>query len=252
MDTCCAKPEDPDEAFQSPKPTSSPQDVLIHIPRTRKDKPDIPPQPSHRSMDAKLLDDALSYVADYIAKRGRHIKMVAAGGIVSTLYLQTRDTTYDVDLFGSNCGNADRRLLDDALHDALERFSPLLGTRWLNTKTHLWMSTSVHQTLTKMAEQQEEMVFNRPGLTLFAAPWDYAFTAKICRISAGKKVKPYDLPDAINYIHRYIQSHGNKAVPMAVILDWANYLEDKINPQVLLTSVNLEYRRQYQRDAVVI
>lgn len=223
--------------------------MTIHVPRNRADANGIPIPQVTRDINQSVLYAALNRVSQYIAQRGRHLSVIAVGGAVNTLYLRSRATTHDVDVFGSDFGNGPRILLDEAMHDAQQHI-PALGTDWLNTETQMWMPGPMHDELTRMARQQNVHVFHGHGLTILAAPWAYAFTAKIHRILlGGDQARPYDLPDAVTYIHQYIQSHGNRPVPVATVLGWARHWRHEVTEDILRNRVNLEYRRRYGRNA---
>ncbi|QLI69228.1 uncharacterized protein G6M90_00g054590 [Metarhizium brunneum] len=88
------------------------------------------------------------------------------------------------------------------------------------------------------------------GLTIYAAPWAYAFSAKVNRILAGgDQARPYDLDDAVSYIHEYIRAHGDQPVPTATALDWARQFNHESTANFLRTRVNQAYRRRYGGNA---
>ncbi|KAK4199231.1 hypothetical protein QBC40DRAFT_282437 [Triangularia verruculosa] len=225
----------------------APQDVTIHIPRNRLNAQGVPIQPVTRDINANVLRQALDRVSHYIASRGQRISVIAVGGAVNTLYLRSRHTTHDVDVFGSDFNNSARHLVDEAMHEA-QRAIPALGTDWLNTETQMWLSGRLHAEITQAARAQNVIVFQGKdkGLTILAAPWAYAFSAKINRIlTGGSQARPYDLQDAVAYIHMYIQAHGNKPVPVKVALGWARQYHHEMTENVLRNQVNPAYRRQY-------
>jgi hypothetical protein len=228
-----------------------PENVTIHIPRNRNDAHGVPIPPVTRDINVGILRAALDRVSQFIAQRNRHLSVVAVGGAVNTLYLRSRATTHDVDVFGSDFGNQSRILLDQAMLDAQQHI-PALGTDWLNTEVQIWMPGPMHSELTQMARQQNVQVYHGQGLTILAAPWQYAFTSKISRILlGGDQVRPYDLPDAVTYIHEYIRSHGNRPVPITTVLGWARRWSHEITEDILRNRVNPEYMRRYGRDAFV-
>ncbi|KAK8138100.1 hypothetical protein PG984_001480 [Apiospora sp. TS-2023a] len=223
----------------------APQEAVILVPRNRPNQHgESLPQVSREVSRDELLD-ALACVAQYINQRRSQITVVAVGGAVNTLYLQSRGTTHDIDIFGSDFNNDARIMLDEAMHEAQERF-PALGTDWLNTETQMWMVGPVHGELTRLAKEQNVKIFEQPGLTIFAAPWHYAFTAKISRImTGGDQARPYDMDDALTYIHEYIQAHGNRPVPIATVLQWSTKFRHEVTEDILRDRVNREYRSRY-------
>jgi hypothetical protein len=229
----------------------APQEVMIHVPRNRLDRHGAVVQQVTRDIDRNVLFAALQHVARYISQRGQNITVIAVGGAVNTLYLQSRSTTHDVDVFGSTFTNQARMLLDEAMQDAQRHYRDL-GTDWINTETQMWMPGSLHSRLTEAAERQNVKIFNQRGLTIYAAPWNYAFSAKVNRIlTGGDQARPYDLDDAVTYIHKYIRNQGNRPVPIKTALDWAKQFHHKSTADVLRRQVNQAYRTQYGANAFV-
>ncbi|KAK7940757.1 uncharacterized protein PG986_013144 [Apiospora aurea] len=229
----------------------SPQQVMIHVPRNRVDQHgELLQQVSH-DIGRDELAAALAYVAQYIRQRRSRITVVAVGGAVNTLYLRSRGSTQDIDIFGADFNNDARVLLDRAMHAAQQRF-PALGTDWLNTETQMWMPGPLHSELTRVAKVQNVKIFERPGLTIYAAPWHYAFTAKISRIlTGGDQARSYDMDDALTYIHEYIRAHGNRPVPINTALQWARQFHHEVTANVLRDRVNRLYRSRYGTAAFV-
>ncbi|OKL57906.1 hypothetical protein UA08_06864 [Talaromyces atroroseus] len=231
----------------------APQEVVIHVPRNRLDRHGVPIQQVTRDIDRNVLFAALQHVARYISHRGQSITVIAVGGAVNTPYLQSRGTTHDVDVFGSTFTNKARMLLDEAMQDAQRHYRDL-GTDWINTETQMCMPGSLHDRLTVAAERQNVKIFNQPGLTMYAAPWNYAFSANVNRIlTDGDQARPYDLDDAVTYIHKYIHNQGNRPVSIttALALDWAKQFHHKSTANLLRTQVNQAYRRRYGVNAFV-
>lgn len=257
---CCAE-EEPRRARRgrSQQPSQGggvvqigePQNVTIHIPRNRADAQGVPIPPVTRDIDQSVLRAALDHVSQYIAQRGRHLSVIGVGGAVNTLYLRSRATTHDVDVFGSDFGNQSRMLLDEAMHDAQQHIAGL-GTDWLNTETQMWMPGSMHDELTTMAREQNVQVYHGQGFTVLAAPWAYAFTAKCSRILlGGAQARAYDLPDAVTYIHEYIRSHRGQPVSIATVMGWARHWHHEITEDLLRNRVNPEYVLRYGTSAFV-
>lgn len=228
-----------------------PQNVQIHIPRNRLDEQGVPLQSVSREVDEVTLRQGLGIVSDFIAQRGQHISVIAVGGAVNLLYLKSRATTHDVDIFSSNFGNQARVLLDDAMHEAQRRL-PALGTDWLNTETQMWMRGNMHAELTRAAEEQDVRVFDGVGLRIYAAPWEYAFSAKINRLLHPQgQARSYDLADAVVYIHRYISAHGNQPVKVATAMNWARHYHHDCDEDILLNRVSPRHLQHYHRHAFV-
>lgn len=228
-----------------------PQDVQIHIPRNRLAEQNVPLQPVSREVDENTLRQGLVIVSDFIARRGQHISVVAVGGAVNLLYLRSRATTHDVDIFGSNFSNEARMLVDEAMQDAQRRL-PALGTDWLNTETQMWMRGSMHAELTRTAEERDVRIFDGAGLRIYAATWEYAFSAKVNRLLHPQgQARVYDLADAVVYIHQYIRAHGNRPVRVATAMKWARLFHHDCNEGFLLNTVSPSHLQRYRQHAFV-
>jgi hypothetical protein len=235
------------------RPTiGAPTDVSIHIPRNRADEQGVPLQQVTREVDRKSLQNALTIMAGYLHERNAQLTVVAVGGAVNTIFLRTRDSTHDVDIFGSNLSNQDRILLDEAMHYTQQQSTTLLGTDWFNTENQMWMTSGLHKELTNEAIKQNDVVFDKAGLKVLAAPWEYAFSGKVSRLlKGGEQVRPYDLSDAVHYLNIYIRQHGGRPVRVATIEEWAKRFRHNTDREFLLSTVNEEYRRQYGREGIV-
>lgn len=218
-----------------------PQDVMILPPRNQLDQFGVRVQLVTRNIDRDALAVALKHVASFVAKRGEHVKIMAVGGAVSTLYLRSREATHDVDIFGSDFNNQDRMLLDEALKDA-QRHSTVLGTDWINTETQMWMPGQLHRQLTESTRQQDVKIFDEAGLNIYAAPWGYSFSGKINRLlTGGDQSRPYDLLDAVTYLHEYIHAHGDCPSSIPTVLGWERRYQHETTEYILRERVNTEY-----------
>ncbi|PNS13968.1 hypothetical protein CAC42_6481 [Sphaceloma murrayae] len=241
----------PSSSGPLPPGMSGLQDVHSHIPRNRADKHGVPLQQVTRDIDRATLMAALNYVSEHVAGRGHFISVAAVGGAVNTLLLRSQQTTYDIDIFGSDFSNDSRRLLDEAMQSARANY-PGLGTDWLNTETQMWMSGTLHRELTLGAREQDVVVFRGAGLEILAAPWEYAFSAKISRLlTGGSQVKPYDLDDAVVYIHQFLRTSRANHVSVATAMAWSKSFHTEMTSDILLNRVNKAYQQKYGAVAFV-
>ncbi|KAG6006971.1 hypothetical protein E4U43_000372 [Claviceps pusilla] len=157
-------------------------------------------------LNRTMLLQALRTVATSVAKTGGNLTVVAVGGAVNTIYLQSRETTRDIDFFNAYLGPDDVNKLATAARDAIKR-NKGLGEDWFNSRALFFVPNDKHQALTDEAFSQREIIFEEPGLTVLAAPWNYAFCCKVDRIArAGHgDPRPYDLDDAMHYLARYLR-----------------------------------------------
>lgn len=94
---------------------SGPRDVNIHIPRNRVDAHGMPVPKTTRDLSREDLEAGLRLMAHYIHSKGANLTVVVVGGAVSILYLRSRGTTHDVDVFGTKLNMQYRVLLDEAV-----------------------------------------------------------------------------------------------------------------------------------------
>lgn len=195
---------------------------------------------------------ALHLMSQYLHQRHAQLTVVTVGGAVNCLLLQSRDSTHDVDIFGTNLDTHARVLLDEAMHYAIQHSRVPLGTDWFNTETQMWMSPDMQRELTESALHQHTVVFQEPGLTLLAAPWGYAFGAKIQRILVGPgEARPYDLHDAVTYLHQMTQRHQGQPVPLHGLEESARRYHQSSDSNYLMNTVNVEYERVYHRPGII-
>ena len=194
---------------------------------------------------------ALGFVAEYLRQRGKNIVIVAVGGAVNTVFLQTRSSTHDVDFFSSPFSGPQTSLLRQAIGYAEEKTSVPLGERWMNNETGTIGGTVEHiPDLVQTARQQHDVIFQQQGLTVLCAPWDYAFIAKVGRITYGTR-RSYDMQDAVHYLHQYIRRHDGKPVSSKEIHAWGRIYR-RPTPDEILTQVNAMYHRTYRQQGILL
>lgn len=110
-------------------------------------------------------------------KTKRTVVIVAIGGAVNVLALETRDVTHDLDWFSTNLTEVDTKLLSKALAYT-NRKAAANGTPsppyWFNNHTTLFIPLDVCQQITTEALEQKYNVFNTKKFKVLAAPWQYA------------------------------------------------------------------------------
>lgn len=227
---------------------SRPHELILQVPRPQLDYNDRPIHVEDYELDRQTLRAALNIMADYIDSHHQEITVITVGGAVNTMLLRTRDSTHDVDFFGTNLNNTERVLLDEAAKYAQRRSATPLGAEWFNNQTMLWIPPDVHRVVTQEAMHQNEVVFYKKGLRVIAAPWNYAFCGKMNRLVRPDQARAYDLPDAVSYLRRYIEQHGGP-VPAAVIRDWCRRYQKDTSDDVLKL-IGSEYRKRYHTNGI--
>ncbi|KAK4126283.1 hypothetical protein N657DRAFT_679242 [Parathielavia appendiculata] len=101
-----------------------------------------------------------------------------------TTTLWSQATTHDVDFFNKYRTVTDFEQLVKGAREAAKR-NPELNEEWFNDTTILFIPKDQRQTLTEEAFAQQEVIFKERGLTLLAAPWQYAFCCKADHLAGG-------------------------------------------------------------------
>ena len=227
---------------------SGPQDLIMHVPRPQVDHDGKAIQIEDHELDRRTLEAALTTMADFIYKQRQNITVITIGGAVNTLLLQNRQSTHDVDFFGTNLNNDQRILLDEAARYAERQSRTPLGGEWFNNQMMLWLSPNVHRKVTQEALEQNEVVFARRGLKMVVAPWNYALCGKMNRLVRPGQARPYDVTDAASYLHCYILRNGGP-VSAARVKRWCQEYQKDTSDDVI-RAVKKEYRRLYERDGI--
>ena len=99
------------------------------------DRPGAPPE---QPMSADMIRQGLTNVAATLHSKGQNITIVAVGGAVNTLLLQTRESTGDVDFFyWTKKKNEDVTKVIVAANSAATKLK--LGDHWLNNHTAVFI-----------------------------------------------------------------------------------------------------------------
>ncbi|EEP80015.1 predicted protein [Uncinocarpus reesii 1704] len=230
---------------------SGPQGCLQLVPEPSRDERGMPIRDKSYDLDRRNLNKALEYAADFLHRKRQNLTIVAVGGAVNTILLKTREVTHDVDFFNGNLSYrvSQADLLRDAAAEAASRSSVPLGRNWLNNSTALYMPKELQIEMTEAAMAQDKVIFQKPGLRVLAAPWDYAISTKLDRMGKAHR-RDYDVNDAAIYLRQYIRNHGNKPVPVDVIRGWARHFKFGFSEQ-LAAELNEEYRRLYGEDGII-
>lgn len=218
------------------------------VPPPYRDRHGLPIQHASSELDRETIFEALSDMAAFLDQRGIRTQLVTVGGAVNTLYLQSRESTHDVDFFLENANASTHHVVHEAARFANRQRGGRLGAEWLNNATQLFMPAQLQQTLYKAALEQRTIIFKRGGLTVYAAPWAYAFCGKLNRLS-DENPRPYDLEDAVVYLHEYLRGTGHQTVSARLVREWCQRFNKKMTDE-LLQRVDKAYRKKYGRPAI--
>lgn len=226
------------QAYLIPPPQLNQHDIEIH---------GAQPQ-----LNRDQLNAALSGVAHYLAHHGANITIVTVGGAVNAILLRSRNSTEDVDFFTARLSNAEMNLLNNAIAHVCNSMPPgAIGREWLNNRIiNLLNAPGLRERLFQMAVEQNQIVFQQPGLTVLAAPWKFMFAAKIDRMTTSTWRK-YDATDAAHFLHQYIRAHDGRRVTLELMDQWAKEFGRPKPSRRVIQEVNTVYRDLHKgRDAV--
>ncbi|KAF3896572.1 mRNA capping enzyme family protein [Trichophyton interdigitale] len=128
------------------------------------------------------------------------IRMITAGGFLAVMYLQSRNSTGDLDYLLEPEWAKDpdiQRPLKEAIFRTGERL--FFDTEWANEDVALFVTSSTREELFRKAEEQNIVLFKGENLVLLAAPMEWAVERKIRRIYAvdrGRKAE-FDMNDCL-------------------------------------------------------
>jgi len=218
---------------------------LIH-----KSRP-LPGQPEQTYSKARI-EEGLKVVAGHLASKGLNISIVTVGGAVNTVLLKSRASTGDVDFF--YCTKDSSAGGNNVVHEVVEAGKLAetelgLGHQWLNNHTAVFIEETTLNSLYEQAIKQNDKVFSAKGLTVYAAPWNYALMTKLDR-AAKPGAKSYDMADAVDYLGRLIQSRGN-AVKKSELGEWAKQYKLGAPPETLIDRLAREYKEKNKKDGIV-
>ncbi|KGO68083.1 Protein of unknown function DUF2204 [Penicillium italicum] len=200
------------------------------IPTPQRDGTGRPVIPGSFEINRDQLLLAFQYMADYLREKGVNLTIYVAGGAVNTIYLRSRHSTGDVDFFGSN---EQSRLLKDASKYAQQQSKSQLGANWFNNSMSLFLNRALEQDLMGASHHQNAILFSKPGLTVYAVPWEYALCGKTDRLTKPNK-RPYDAADAVAYLHQCVKANGERAIQAQQIETWARKYNKAVSVLVLM------------------
>ncbi|EAU88698.1 hypothetical protein CC1G_01071 [Coprinopsis cinerea okayama7 len=209
-------------------------------------RPDGPPEVQ---MSADQIRAGLNNVASALNAKKRNITIIAVGGAVNTLLLRTRASTGDVDFFyRTKTKHEDVSQVIVAANTAASSLK--LGDHWLNNHTAVFIEEGTIQQLYDEAVQQNDVVFQAAGLTVYAAPWRYALGTKLDRLSKTG-ARPYDMSDAVGYLVQLIQKRKGAAVKKSEIKKWAQDFKFTVPNDKLVDQLAAEYKKKTGKDGVI-
>ena len=90
---------------------------------------------------------------------------------------------------------------------------------------------------------QKDVIFGKPGLTVYAAPWRFALTTKLDRLSKQGH-RSYDQHDAIVYLHKIVLKRG-QPIRGQELKDWAVEFKCTVPSDALIAELAGAYKREF-------
>ena len=231
-------------------PTGGPQ----LVPPAYRDAAGRPITHQDFQLDRNTLIHALNHMGRYLDQRGVTVRVVTVGGAVNTIYLQSRQSTHDVDFVLEDPTSPQHQFIHEAARSAARSAAAnqrvQLGANWFNNATQMLMSRQVQSSIARAAVQQNTIVHQysgqQGGLIVYAAPWAYAFCGKLNRLCETNP-RPYDISDAVVYLHEFLRTTGRQSVTRSEILGWCQEFGKNATNAVLDQVGNQYYQTYGQR-----
>ncbi|KAF2418390.1 hypothetical protein EJ08DRAFT_654328 [Tothia fuscella] len=189
-------------------------------------------------------------MGQYLDQRGVTATVMTVGGAVNTVYLRSRRSTHDVDFFLATPNAVEHTVVNEAARSAARNARSQrgqIGANWFNNATQLFMGPNIQAALAQGAIDQNAIVHqyrgSRGGIVVYAAPWAYAFCGKLNRL-CETNYRPYDLDDAVSYLHQYLRSNRRRTVSAAEIKQWCRDFRKNVT-DAILDQVNAQYDAVY-------
>jgi hypothetical protein len=115
----------------------------------------------------------------------------------------------------------------------------------MNSHTDSFIPPEDRLALVQESIAQGVEVFSEGRLTLYAAPWEYAFIAKLARLtSLANSPRVYDMPDAIENLRQYFAREGVTFVPRSEVDRWNARFELELEGAIY-ERFNQEYSNRF-------
>ena len=227
-----------------PQPsTTVPASSPAKDPPTNPDTRSPPPQMTRETI-LRALDD----VAASLDSQGVTTRAIALGGIVDTLYLRTRNTTTDINLFLPHTREKEHDAVLQAARHANQQARGTLGDDWLSNAAP--MRAGMQGRLGGEAFGQNVVVYERGGLRLYAAPWEYAFCERLRRLVSAEGRRS-DAEDAVRYLREHLRARRVRRVRVGTIRNWCQRYREGMVADEVLRRVNEVYGERFGSQPIV-
>ncbi|KAJ5181357.1 hypothetical protein N7491_000909 [Penicillium cf. griseofulvum] len=119
---------------------------------------------------------------------------MSVGGFLAVGYLKNRDSTGDVDYL-IDPEFAEDKEIKNAFHEAILSVAEELHflNDWINEAMAILVMKKTQETLFKLSEKQDIMLFKEDNLEILAPPIEWALERKLRRIYAAQRDRKADL-----------------------------------------------------------
>ncbi|KAF2231779.1 hypothetical protein EV356DRAFT_423507, partial [Viridothelium virens] len=146
----------------------------------------------------------LTTMGNYLMSRKQNFSIVAHGGLINCLALQSRLTTRDVDWLIPQCDDLQDIEWKAALFATCAAHD--LPVKFFKDHAMVNIQENLLETIVEEALNCRRLVFEHGGLHIYAAPFSFMLAAKIDRTGRGKEQsRPYDLEDAVAYLFEFLK-----------------------------------------------
>lgn len=206
--------------------------------------------------DRATLINALDHMGQYLDQRGQMACGVTAGGLVTTIYLQTKKTTRDINFFTDQPHSHQTWNMEQAASSAARASGGTHGVplapNWCTNASQILRDRGIGNQLMMEAQQQNTIVYQyrgqRGGLILYAAPWAYAFCGKLERLCEADQ-SPHDINDAVLYLHEYLRNKNRSGLSTTEVAKMCReYRKDFTD--AALHHVNIQYYHIYGQQII--
>lgn len=241
-------PSTPELPEAPPRTLSAKEVRKPEPPRQACDSSDVPVPAGCCILDRRAIDRGLGLMARYLSDNNADLTVIAIGGVVSAFFLGAWTTTTDVDVIETALTTAQRRLLASAASFAKSRGPVPLGEGWFGGQSAKDMRPEVARDIYELSKRQNDIVYCSEGLTVLAPRWSYAFMVCVDRLSCGVG-RPYDMGNAVLYMHQYIKTGKHRLIPILGIMKWGEGYGLYVTLKVL-RDVKAQYLKHYEREAI--
>lgn len=208
--------------------------------------------------DRQTLTVALDWMAEYLRQKGQNLEVIIIGHATTSLLSAQSAGTDDVDFFGTNLTNSQRRFLDEAAQYAREKMNNRLKYGWFNNLALLNLPWEVHRKATYTAVVQNECMYNGEGLKLLAADWMFALCGKLDSLATARgqglqRQMEIDRIGAAIYLNRYIARWKQGPIPAGDIIRQAELYQTPLSEDFLsaIKEVRDKYKQMFFFDGIV-